>query len=192
MCHDHIAYVERTGGRDPEEHNVREVQAWYSEQRAMWRREKKAIRDTPCRECENRRWTPCSRYCKPHAILAKERGEGFDATRLCRAPRCNTQGTVADGLCSADRKRAQKFSLTPDQLLELLGDGTCEACGGDDRVGVDHAHECCPNPGESCGDCIRGVLCTPCNLALGLTRNDPERLRSLAEYLEKESTNSGK
>jgi hypothetical protein len=32
---------------------------------------------------------------------------------------------------------------------------------------------------------VRGVLCTQCNRTLGLMKNDPERLRKAAEYLEK-------
>lgn len=30
----------------------------------------------------------------------------------------------------------------------------------------------------------RGILCAKCNLVLGLVKDDPERLRAAAEYLE--------
>ena len=33
---------------------------------------------------------------------------------------------------------------------------------------------------------VRGILCLNCNAAMGLVKDDPNRLRMLAEYLEKE------
>ena len=33
---------------------------------------------------------------------------------------------------------------------------------------------------------VRGILCNGCNAALGHTKDDPLRLRLLAEYVEKE------
>jgi hypothetical protein len=36
---------------------------------------------------------------------------------------------------------------------------------------------------------VRGVLCGPCNLALGHVKDDPERLRRMAEYLERGGAN---
>jgi hypothetical protein len=32
---------------------------------------------------------------------------------------------------------------------------------------------------------VRGILCGPCNMTLGHAKDDPERLRSLADYVEK-------
>ncbi|WP_043730764.1 endonuclease domain-containing protein [Streptomyces zinciresistens] len=32
-----------------------------------------------------------------------------------------------------------------------------------DGLHLDHGHECCPNKGESCGQCIRGLPCWGCN-----------------------------
>ncbi len=53
---------------------------------------------------------------------------------------------------------------------------SCEACGGVERgVVFDHCH----STGRA-----RGWLCGPCNLALGLVKDAPARLRALAEYVE--------
>jgi len=59
----------------------------------------------------------------------------------------------------------------------------CEICGSDRNLHVDHDHACCPGP-MTCGKCFRGWLCSNCNTSLGLMKDDPERLRAAAKYLE--------
>lgn len=104
-----------------------------------------------------------------------------------------------DGLCGqckdcmAEATRAHrlaKFGLTLesfDALLDAQG-GACAICrkpcprGG--ALSVDHDHTCCPESDRSCGECVRGLLCRPCNVALGNLRDDPKILRRAAEYLE--------
>lgn len=52
----------------------------------------------------------------------------------------------------------------------------CVVCGSRSRIVYDHSHAT---------GLFRGWLCNACNVALGLVRDDPVRLRALAEYLEK-------
>jgi hypothetical protein len=47
---------------------------------------------------------------------------------------------------------------------------------------IDHDHSCCPGP-RSCGQCIRGLLCSTCNTALGFLHNDPVKVSQLATYI---------
>jgi len=61
----------------------------------------------------------------------------------------------------------------------------CGLCGRvDQRLDIDHDHQCCPGQ-RSCGKCVRGFLCRPCNVGLGMFGDDPARLRAAAEYIEK-------
>jgi len=47
----------------------------------------------------------------------------------------------------------------------------CGICGAGEPTQkgwqTDHDHGCCPERGRSCGRCVRGILCAPCNTALG-------------------------
>lgn len=59
-----------------------------------------------------------------------------------------------------------------------LQDGKCRICGdllGEGKqVHIDHDHQT---------GVIRGVLCNNCNRGIGFLRDDPELIRSAADYL---------
>ncbi len=74
--------------------------------------------------------------------------------------------------CMCSYQREKKYSLTPDEINEILGRG-CETCGTHENLCIDHDH----NTGE-----VRGCLCDWCNRALGLLNDDAEQVRRLAEY----------
>ncbi len=50
------------------------------------------------------------------------------------------------------------------------------------RLAVDHDHTCCPGS-KSCGECVRGLLCSSCNRTLGLMRDDAATLGRMADYI---------
>lgn len=54
---------------------------------------------------------------------------------------------------------------------------TCDVCGSDGTICIDHCHTT---------GVIRGFLCTSCNVTLGHMKDDPERLLALVEYLKGE------
>lgn len=74
-----------------------------------------------------------------------------------------------------------------DAILAGQG-GKCAICQKDMasvRVALDHDHACCSERNWSCGGCIRGVLCTPCNLRLGWYEKHQDRIaKHLATRLE--------
>jgi hypothetical protein len=53
---------------------------------------------------------------------------------------------------------------------------TCEECGSSDQICLDHCH---------ITGLPRGWLCSKCNTILGFADDNPERLRGLADYIEK-------
>jgi len=81
-----------------------------------------------------------------------------------------------------------RFNITLEQFVGMLErqNGACAICGGTNSNGkalsVDHDHRCCDGD-YSCGACIRGLICQPCNFAVGMMRDDPTRLRAAA-YIE--------
>lgn len=81
-----------------------------------------------------------------------------------------------------------RFGISLEDFVRLLDaqGGGCAICGGTNAngkaLGVDHDHDCCAGD-RSCGRCVRGLLCSACNFAIGMMRDDPTRLRAAAEYI---------
>lgn len=78
-----------------------------------------------------------------------------------------------------------RYGITQKEYENLLEyQGGCAICGRKQedysrKFSVDHNHSCCPGP-KTCGKCVRGILCHPCNVALNaLEQNEewPERAR---------------
>lgn len=79
------------------------------------------------------------------------------------------------------RRRFSKYpSLTPlkYRILMKRQKNKCAICGipfSESKDHIDHCHS---------SGVVRGLLCSPCNVAIGFMKDDPERLRSAAKYLE--------
>jgi hypothetical protein len=77
----------------------------------------------------------------------------------------------------------RKFGMSDGDYALMLAEqhGMCAVCNSTTSrakgkpFAVDHCH----TTGE-----VRALLCYPCNTSLGLMRDDPERLRRAALYLE--------
>lgn len=107
-------------------------------------------------------------------------------------PRCATH--------NREFKRAQKnrnhgkyvertYGISPAVWQKLLEyqNGICPICeranGRTRRLSTDHDHACCAGP-TSCGDCVRGLLCRPCNDMFGHGRDNIEFFKRAIAYLE--------
>lgn len=103
-------------------------------------------------------------------------------------PRCAT--------CHRDRRTttqlarrltyvAKQYGLTPEQYQALWDaqEGKCYICKRNKGNCVDHDHKCCPGK-TSCGKCVRGLLCNPCNKGvLGHLRDNIQALIRAITYL---------
>lgn len=79
---------------------------------------------------------------------------------------------------------ARRFGLTAEhwQAQHDVQNGRCALCSRVPDVAIgakplawDHCHDT---------NTVRKLLCGPCNLALGLFRDDPALLRAAADYVE--------
>jgi len=110
----------------------------------------------------------------------------------CAVTARRDSGSTAE---SARRHRLKRYGLTPESFDALLASqgGCCAICGSDDpgtkhgKWHVDHDHSCCPDAitARTCGQCVRGLLCNGCNLALGHMNDDVDRLRKAIAYLSR-------
>jgi len=69
--------------------------------------------------------------------------------------------------------RISSYGLTQEHFDLILAaqNYACAMCHEPFEEGqlihVDHDHACCGGKNGSCGECIRGLLCHTCNIALG-------------------------
>jgi Recombination endonuclease VII len=91
----------------------------------------------------------------------------------------------------AQIRRKSRHGILPEDWAAMWQqqEGCCYLCGDplpaeDRQVHIDHDHTCCP-PGKSCSLCRRGLACEACNHLVGFARDDPARLRRVADNLER-------
>jgi hypothetical protein len=88
--------------------------------------------------------------------------------------------------------RKYRFRLTPEQFNKMLVacDNKCQICrreftleDKDSTPHIDHDHSCCPGI-KTCGECVRGLLCGPCNLLCGIADDNPAIFNQAIKYLQ--------
>lgn len=130
---------------------------------------------------------------KPARVCIDCRAAGRPATRpaIHPGPRCATDWRAERRRRLQVRKdshRVTRYGITPQEygkLYEHQG-RRCAVCrratGATKALAVDHDHACCPGP-TSCGKCVRGLLCGPCNSMMAHARDDAELYRRAIRYL---------
>jgi len=96
-----------------------------------------------------------------------------------------------DGMSRHKRTAALKrHNITLEEYNKMFREqnGVCAICKKPELVknylAVDHDHRCCDGR-KNCGECIRGLLCSRCNMALGLLNDDVLILNSAIKYLQR-------
>jgi hypothetical protein len=110
-------------------------------------------------------------------------------------PRCYTCRQKARKAASLARRLTyvgSQYNLSPEEYQALTEryNGMCWMCRKRKGRAVDHDHGCCPGK-TSCGKCVRGFLCTICNVFLGRIGDSIQILINgidyLREYMERNS-----
>jgi hypothetical protein len=145
----------------------------------------------PCKDCVAE-WKETA---TPEALLlGYEAAVPFSRRRLAPdpGPRCATHWREV--------KRARKAARHGGYVQKTYGlgeydygtmyeaqNGVCYICqranGATRKLSVDHDHKCCSGP-TSCGACVRGLLCRPCNDMLGHARDDWQMFARAIRYLQ--------
>jgi hypothetical protein len=90
-------------------------------------------------------------------------------------------------LCKA-LLRKSRHNISSNDFKEMFEEqgSCCMICGNTSAPGngwhLDHDHKCCPGS-YSCGGCLRGILCSSCNVGLGFFRDNINSLQKAIEYL---------
>lgn len=106
--------------------------------------------------------------------------------------KCGYSGRCRE--CQRALVRKFKFGVTQDRYDAMLAEqaGVCAVC---ERVETDLSRSRRPKPlsVDHCHETgrVRGLLCSRCNIAIGLVGDDPNLLRKLIGYLSAHGTSSG-
>lgn len=101
--------------------------------------------------------------------------------------------------CSGIAARMKNFGLSKADIERILGEQgeACAICRSPftpaRTISVDHDHACCPG-NYSCGQCVRGFLCSSCNSGLGWMKDSVPGLYASVAYLtswQQRRTSSG-
>lgn len=160
---------------------------------------RESVEGVRCLHCHgpNERWNLRSIYCSRKCAVdaanlrrsLKARGLREGRKCICCGETISTdayQALYCSKLCKSRvcdfRRRLRGHGLTQAQYDAMYAaqGGVCAICGTDNwhpwsTPSIDHDHA----TGE-----VRGLLCGSCNAGLGHFRDDPERMRRAALYIE--------
>lgn len=120
-----------------------------------------------------------------------------DRYDICPVFECGRRKVPSSEICKRCNQFRWRYSLTVEQVIRfwLPENRVCSnsGCRSVERLHMDHDHSCCgaqshPQSNKvSCGECVRGWLCHPCNTSLGQLQENPQIIRGLLEFLEESS-----
>lgn len=150
-------------------------------------REEKSILAFPKQKASLDGVSHCCMACRR---IQLDKRKKWDEAYKARHPERRRQSAVRYQRANAEvtswASRLKKYGLDKQALEEMIArqGGACLLCRGDlgDTWTVDHDHACCPKA-HTCGQCVRGILCRRCNIALGMFNEDPDLLIAASIYV---------
>lgn len=151
---------------------------------------------TPPKSCvveECSRKPKAKSLCEAHYARFKRQGSNFDKSiirenkyyspgDICIIPRCFKKPHSL-GMCKSHYSQQNKHQIKFESILHLFEAG-CATCGGHKYLSIDHDHAIC-NDNFACDKCFRGILCGPCNRALGIVNDNSIILKNMITYIQK-------
>lgn len=149
---------------------------------------------TECKKCGStertkperfRPWGRCARCYEAARQRFMQSPKGKESAKIASKKRYQDKPEAK--LRAAALTRAKKLGVSPERQAEMLAEqkGLCAACGGPMGPGkdthLDHDHAT---------GLVRGFIHAACNHALGMVRDSPERLRKIADYLDRHLANT--
>lgn len=155
-------------------------------------------------DCENKAWG-YAKKCNKHKLSPEAKKRASDKKKQVRlhgrpvGRTCQWRETDIDHLALNRRyctKRHMElacttrkyYNITPKQYHNLVKkqNGVCVICKEvsilNGNGSIDHDHNCCPSR-DSCGKCVRGILCVRCNFGIGQFKDNVGILQNAIEYL---------
>lgn len=122
----------------------------------------------------------CNSYANATGYCNRHRGEIVS----CTVNNCTNASIASRPICYFHNAQRARFGLDDEHFVTLLNVDACQACGKKGvTLHIDHDHRCCPVR-PYCGNCVRGMLCKSCNIALGFVGDSIDVLNGLKKYLQ--------
>lgn len=134
-------------------------------------------------------------YCSKHLAQFIEHGFTWDTrpTReikamreslreLCAIGNCSNTSMLNRNLCNHHFSSSKRKGLSVESFISMMAIDVCAACGFKGDLVIDHRHGHHVKDNQMCEKCIRGRICNPCNISLGLLENK-DRVIMLQNYL---------
>lgn len=126
-----------------------------------------------CDKCAAKRHSAFSKYESPYPMCPSCGKSKSPGRAVCGAEACKRKHKSA-------KEAARVYKVLPEVIMVLRACPRCDVCGAKFKNAADQCIDHCHETGK-----IRGVLCRPCNSALGFALEDSRRLRNLADFIER-------
>lgn len=150
-----------------------------------------SLKSTYCRDCQKERRKREYANLTPEQMEKRRQKRNtleYKATRRAQWERYKLETPkekLAEGRHKAILKHRYQLSLEMWLIKFNSQGGRCAVCfRACAPLVVDHNHKCCPDR-NSCGKCVRGLICQRCNIAVGFFEIHSDLV---TDYLDKWSS----